>query len=186
MTYSIVARDPETGAFGVGVQTHQPSVGAIVPWAKAGVGAVATQSFANINFGPQGLALLESGLPAGRVLAALVAADTMEERRQVAVIDETGTAAVHTGRECIPFAGHDRYGLLDTGEHDGARRRPRRRSLLRTSPAATRIMMSGRTAAGGDIRQPVGGDPYGTQAPGATWDLRIDNSRDPLGTCRRC
>ena len=73
---------------------------------KSGVGAVATQSFANINFGPQGLSLLEHGLDATRTLAALVAGDNMPGRRQVAVIDDTGVAAVHTGKECIPHASH--------------------------------------------------------------------------------
>jgi uncharacterized Ntn-hydrolase superfamily protein len=192
MTYSIVAGDPETGAFGVGVQTHQPSVGAIVPWAKAGVGAVATQSFANINFGPQGLGLLESGLPAGRVLASLVAGDTMEERRQVAVIDDAGTAAVHTGGECIPFAGH----VIGTGFStqanmmalEGVPEAMAEAFSGASGPLAARIMMALEAA------QQAGGDIRGSQSaailvrePGplsATWDLRIDNSRDPLGDLR--
>ena len=106
MTYSIVARDPATGALGVGVQTHQPAVGAIVPWVKAGIGAIATQSFANINFGPQGLALLESGLDAPRTLAALIAGDDLPARRQLAVLDASGQVAVHTGDQCIPYAAH--------------------------------------------------------------------------------
>ena len=97
MTYSIVARDRETGDLGVGVETHQPCVGAIVPWVRPGVGAVATQSFANIAFGPQGLALLETGLPADRVIAALVAGDDMPGRRQIAVLPAAGPAAAHTG-----------------------------------------------------------------------------------------
>jgi uncharacterized Ntn-hydrolase superfamily protein len=105
MTYSIVARDPESGALGVGVQTHQPAVGAIVPWVKPGVGAVATQSFANIAFGPQGLALMESGLPPERALAAMIAGDDMPGRRQVAVLSASGEVAVHTGGQCIPFPG---------------------------------------------------------------------------------
>ncbi len=83
MTYSIVAFEPETGALGVGVQTHQPCVGSIVPWVQPCVGAIATQSFANINFGPQGLAMLGTGLDAPRTLAALIAGDDMPGRRQV-------------------------------------------------------------------------------------------------------
>jgi len=106
MTYSIVARDPQSGALGVGVQTHQPSVGAIVPWVKAGVGGVATQSYANPNFGPQGLALLQTGLDPEHTLAALLAGDTDPEVRQVAIVDAAGHVAVHTGSACIPFAGH--------------------------------------------------------------------------------
>ena len=105
MTYSIVARDADTGELGVGVQTHQPCVGAIVPWVAAGVGAIATQSFANIAFGPQGLALLETGLPADRAMAALLAGDDMPNRRQVAILPAVGPAAVHTGDNCIPTRG---------------------------------------------------------------------------------
>ena len=105
-TYSIVARDAETGQFGVAVQTHQMGVGRVVPWLLPGVGAVATQSFANASFGRLGLALLKAGYPAHRVIAALVAADEDEARRRVAVVDNQGQAAVHTGSGCIAHASH--------------------------------------------------------------------------------
>ena len=106
MTYSIVARDPETGEMGVAVQTHQMSVGKIVPWLLPGLGAIATQSLVNISFGPIGLQMLREGVPAKNIIDALVASDDGEHRRQVAVVDAAGNAAAHTGTGCIPFASH--------------------------------------------------------------------------------
>src|SRR5690606_11964743 len=106
VTYSIVARDPETGELGVGIQTHQPAAGACCPWVEAGVGAVATQATGNVAFGPQALALLKNGLPADRALAAILAADEMPEKRQVAVVDAGGRVAVYTGDACLPYASH--------------------------------------------------------------------------------
>src|SRR5690606_6051564 len=106
MTYSIVAYDPEARQFGVAVQTHQPSVGAAVPWLRSGVGAVATQSLTNIAFGPGGLDLMAAGFSAEEALKALLAGDEGRERRQVALVDKQGRVAVHTGSGCIPFAGH--------------------------------------------------------------------------------
>ena len=108
MTYSIVARDPETGQLGVAVQSHAFSVGPIVPWARAGVGAVATQSIVDPGYGPKGLELLASGLSAEQVLAKLVAADEDAAVRQVAMVDAHGVVAVHTGERCIPAVGHVR------------------------------------------------------------------------------
>ncbi|RMF33607.1 MAG: DUF1028 domain-containing protein, partial [Chloroflexi bacterium] len=105
-TYSIVARDPESGEMGVAVQSHWFSVGSIVPWAEAGVGAIATQSFVNVAFGPQGLAMLREGQSAPQVLAALIEADEGRDVRQLAIVDAQGRAAVHTGARCIPEAGH--------------------------------------------------------------------------------
>ena len=105
-TYSIVARDAKTGQFGVAVQTHQMGVGRIVPALLPGVGAVTTQSFSNASFGPLGLDLLQAGYAAERVIAALVAVDEGEARRQVAVVDSKGRAAAHTGSGCIAYAGH--------------------------------------------------------------------------------
>ncbi|NLX11490.1 MAG: DUF1028 domain-containing protein [Chloroflexi bacterium] len=105
-TYSIVARDPATGQIGVAVQTHQMCVGAIVPWLLPGVGAIATQSLANVSFGPMGLALLREGVPAPRVLDALLATDPDVHRRQVAVIDANGQVNAWTGAGCIAEASH--------------------------------------------------------------------------------
>lgn len=105
-TYSIVARDPETGALGVAVQSHAFAVGSIVPWAEAGVGAVATQSLTRIDYGPEGLALMRRGQSAQQALDTLVNADDGREVRQVAMLDTQGNVAVHTGSHCIPAAGH--------------------------------------------------------------------------------
>lgn len=193
MTYSIVARDPATGALGVGVQTHQPCVGAIVPWVKSGVGAVATQSFANINFGPQGLALLESGLPAERALAAITAGDDMPGRRQVAIIDHTGAVAVHTGGDCIPFASHViGHGFSTQANMMTSERVP---EAMAKAFEATAGVLAVRIMAALEAAQAAGGDIRGSQSaailvrePGpltATWDLRIDNSPEPLAELRR-
>lgn len=106
MTYSIVARDPETGELGVAVQSHYFTVGPIVPWLQAGVGAVATQSFVEPAYGLRGLARMAGGEAAPDALAALVAADDGRDVRQVAMVDARGRAGAHTGAKCILDAGH--------------------------------------------------------------------------------
>lgn len=105
-TYSIVARDPETGEMGVAVQSHAFSVGSAVPWAEAGVGAVATQSLTRIDYGPEGLALMRMGLTAPQALADLIENDESRDVRQVAMVDAEGNAAAFTGSRCIAAAGH--------------------------------------------------------------------------------
>ena len=105
MTYSIVALDPATGDLGVATQSKFPAVGAVVPWARADAGAIATQSFANVAYGPDGLALLAGGASAADTLARLVAGDALREQRQAGIVDRHGLAASHTGRECFAWAG---------------------------------------------------------------------------------
>lgn len=105
-TYSIVARDPQTGEMGVAVQSHWFSVGSIVTWGEAGVGVVATQSLVDVTYGPLGLALMKAGRSAPQALEALKRADEHPEIRQVAMIDAQGNVAAHTGGKCIPEAGH--------------------------------------------------------------------------------
>jgi uncharacterized Ntn-hydrolase superfamily protein len=105
-TYSIVARDVNSGDLGVAVQTHQMGAGRLVPWARPGVGVVATQSLVNAAFGPLGLAMMAEGVPAPRVVEALVASDDRPEVRQFAVVDAQGRAAAWTGAGCIRVAGH--------------------------------------------------------------------------------
>jgi uncharacterized Ntn-hydrolase superfamily protein len=105
-TYSIVARDEKTGEIGVAVQSHWFSVGSRVTWAEAGVGAVATQSFVDPSYGKLGLDLMRAGKSAPEALAALLAGDEGREVRQVAMIDVKGRVAAHTGKLCIPAAGH--------------------------------------------------------------------------------
>jgi uncharacterized Ntn-hydrolase superfamily protein len=105
MTFSIAAADPNAGDWGIAVASRFPCVGAVVPWASAGVGAVATQSWANTAFGPDGLALLREGVPAEEVLRRLVEADEGREDRQVGVVDAAGRAATFTGSGCMDWAG---------------------------------------------------------------------------------
>jgi uncharacterized Ntn-hydrolase superfamily protein len=105
-TYSIVARDSITGEIGVAVQSHWFSVGSVVSWAEAGVGAIATQSLVNVSFGPRGLELLKQGKSASEVLNTLTESDNGRDFRQLAIIDKNGNVAVHTGKKCIPDAGH--------------------------------------------------------------------------------
>lgn len=105
-TFSIVARDSATGEMAVGVQSHWFSVGTAVPWAEAGVGAVATQSFVNKSYGTKGLELMKQGMPATEVLKELLAKDDGREVRQVAMIDVHGNVNAFTGANCIDFANH--------------------------------------------------------------------------------
>src|SRR5262245_8541319 len=116
MTYSIVARDGETGALGVAVQSHFFGVGRVAPWAEAGVGAVATQSFVEVSYGPRGLALMREGRAAGEALATLVAEDPDAPTRQVAFVDARGATASHTGAACVAAAtARSREGLSVQG-----------------------------------------------------------------------
>jgi len=104
-TFSIVACDPQAQEWGVAVQSKFLAVGALVPWAQAGAGAVATQSYANTSFGPNGLALMAQGLSAQEALDQLVAEDEGRARRQVGLVDAQGRAATFTGHECLAWAG---------------------------------------------------------------------------------
>jgi uncharacterized Ntn-hydrolase superfamily protein len=198
MTYSIVARDPTTGAMGIGVQSAYFAAGGVVPWAEAGVGAVATQSVVDIGYGPRGLALMREGVSAFEALATLVAADEMEALRQVAMIDATGGVAVHTGAGCVAHAG-DRVGdnvsvqanMMLTGGVPGAMLDAFERS---TGDLALRLL------AAMDAAQAEGGDARGQQAAGILvvdgersdepWNhvlvsLRVDDSPQPLQDLRR-
>jgi len=105
MTFSIVALDPANGDLGVAVASKFPCVGAVVPWARAGVGAVATQSWANTDFGPDGLGLMGGGLPADAALDAVLEPDADREERQVGFVDARGGAASFTGANCMDWAG---------------------------------------------------------------------------------
>jgi uncharacterized Ntn-hydrolase superfamily protein len=104
-TFSLVAFDPEAQAWGVAVASKFPAVGAVVPWAQAGAGAVATQSYANTRFGPEGLARMQSGRTAQETLAELLADDPERAKRQIGLVDAQGRAATYTGEECLEWAG---------------------------------------------------------------------------------
>ena len=105
-TFSIVARDSASGQMGVAVQSHWFSVGSVVTWAEAGVGAVATQALVEVRYGPEGLDLMRAGRSAPEALQELLMADERPYLRQVALVDARGRAAVHTGRRCVADAGH--------------------------------------------------------------------------------
>jgi uncharacterized Ntn-hydrolase superfamily protein len=104
-TFSIAAFDPVTKELGVAVQSKVVAVGALVPWVQAGVGAIATQSLANVRYGPSGLKLLEKGLSPEEVIERLLAADPQREQRQVGIVDASGRVATFTGKSCLEWAG---------------------------------------------------------------------------------
>ena len=105
MTFSIVARDPQTGELGIAVQSKFLAVGAVVPWARAGIGAIATQSWANTSYGPRGLELLANGRSAEETIAQLLSEDEGRSNRQIGIVDANGSPATYTGDQCFPWAG---------------------------------------------------------------------------------
>jgi len=105
-TFSIVGFDPETKDLGVAVASKFIAVGAIVPWAKANVGAIATQALANVSYGPRGLELLSKGYSARKVIETLVSDDPLRDERQIGIVDSKGEAAAFTGKKCFEYAGH--------------------------------------------------------------------------------
>ncbi|MEE2765236.1 MAG: DUF1028 domain-containing protein [Candidatus Neomarinimicrobiota bacterium] len=197
-TYSIVAFDPETGQLGVAVQSHWFSVGSLVPWAKAGVGAVATQSFVKVEYGPDGLKLMEQGFTANQALEKLVATDEGEAVRQVAMIDINGNVAAHTGNRCIYAAGDQQgknYSVqANLMEHETVW--PTMANAFENSSGdlADRMMAALIAAEekGGDIRGKqsaamliVTGEPTGVPWKDKVLDLRIDDHPEPLRELRR-
>lgn len=106
MTFSIVAYDPKNDEWGVAVQSKFVAVGAIVPFAKAGVGAIATQAYSNTSYGPKGLSLLKKGFTAEETIQKLIEYDDLKEQRQVGIVDSYGNTASFTGKECFNWAGH--------------------------------------------------------------------------------
>jgi uncharacterized Ntn-hydrolase superfamily protein len=192
-TFSIVACDLEAREWGVAVQSKFLAVGAIVPWARAGVGAVATQSYAKVSFGPEGLELMAGGLSAEEALARLLAADEGRARRQVGLVDARGNAATFTGEACHDWAG----GL--TGPHFAAQ------GNILVSAATVEAMARTFEDAQGELAdrlvaalaagQAAGGDRRGKQStavlvvrPGGGYggdndrylDLRVDDDPEPI------
>ena len=122
MTWSIVARDAESGAFGVAVTSKFFAVGALCPYAQSGVGALATQALVNPTYGRKGLALLAAGAPAEAVVATLIAADPGRAARQLHVIDAAGGIAAHTGSDCGGWCGQQiGEGFRGRRQHAGRR-----------------------------------------------------------------
>jgi uncharacterized Ntn-hydrolase superfamily protein len=198
MTYSIVALDPSTGDLGVAVQSKFLAVGAVVPWAKAGVGAIATQAYANVAYGPAGLELLRGGARAEEAVRRLTEPDEHRAERQVGIVDAHGGAATYTGRDCLAWAGGRTGpgfavqgnilagagvvdGLVDTFEAGG-----------RAFPELLVECLTAAESAGGDRRGSESaallvvraGAGYG--GGNDRWiDLRVDHHDDPVGELGR-
>jgi uncharacterized Ntn-hydrolase superfamily protein len=194
-TYSIVARDPSSGEIGVAVQSHWFAVGAVVSWARPGVGAAATQSVAEVAHGANTLERLGDGLDAAAAIAAVLSDDALAHFRQLGAVDARGAAAAHTGTGCIPYAGH----LVGADFACQANM-----MATETVPAAMadaysahggdladRLMaaLDAAEAAGGDVRGrqsaallvvPAAGEPWRTR-----FDLRVDDDTEPLDELRR-
>jgi uncharacterized Ntn-hydrolase superfamily protein len=195
LTYSLVAHDPATGEVGAAVQSHWFSVGSIVCWARAGAGAVCTQSVAEPAYGPRLLAALAEGDDPQAALERLLASDEVAPFRQVGVVGARGALAVHTGERCIAHAGHA------TGEGVAAQ------ANMMASPEVWGAMVAGFEAAGGPLErrmmaalhaaEAAGGDARGRQsaamvvapAEGEPWqlkvDLRVEDHADPLAELER-
>jgi uncharacterized Ntn-hydrolase superfamily protein len=198
MTYSIVARDKKTGEFGVAVQSHYFQVSPAVPWAQAGVGAVATQSHVNLSYGPLGLELLQAGYTAEQALAALTAGDPRAEVRQCAIVDAAGNVAAHTGAKCISAAGHtlgDGFSCQANLMEKDTVWDAMAEAFTRTdAPLAERMMaaLEAAEAEGGDIRgkQSAAMVVVAATGTGRPWndrviDLRVEDAAEPLPELRR-
>lgn len=198
-TYSIVAYDEKTGEMGVAVQSHWFSTGTIVIWGEAGIGVVATQSFVNPAFGPEGLSRLSKGQTPAQALAEMLVSDPGEGFRQVALLNAKGEVAAHTGSKCIDAAGHK------TGKGYSVQANmmlnntvwPAMASAFENStgkPLEERLMLAleAAEAAGGDIRGKQSAAMLVVRAEntGKPWldrrvDLRVDDAPNPLQELRR-
>lgn len=197
-TFSIVARDPETGEMGVAVQSHWFSVGTIVTWAEAGVGAIATQSFVNASFGPRGLEMLKSGMTAQQTVDSLLATDEGREFRQLAIVDFRGNVASFTGGKCVQPAGNlvgDNFSTqANLMLNDKVWPAMAEAFKNTTGPLAERMI------AALEAGQEAGGDIRGKQSAailivkgvstGKVWedrliDLRVDDNPEPIKELKR-
>jgi len=197
-TYSIVARDEQTGQLGVAVQSHWFSVGSVVTWAEAGVGAIATQAMVETSYGPLGLELMRGGISAPQALKALLAADEGRALRQVAFVDTKGQVAVHTGGRCIAEAGHEsgdgfsaQANMMGTATVWPAMAAAYRSAV---GSLAERLLsaLEAAQAAGGDIRGQqsaailvVNGSSSGRPWADRVVDLRVEDHPHPVVELRR-
>ncbi|MEU8250563.1 DUF1028 domain-containing protein [Nonomuraea sp. NPDC048916] len=195
MTFSIVARDDATGRLGVATATHAYGVGIVANHARAGVGAIATQSFVEVSYGPRGLALLEMGIGAEEALAALLSADPDRDIRQVAFVDSSGAIAHHTGSRCVPSCGSVASGTaIAIGNMlDNDRVLPAISDAFHGAEGefAERLLIALEAGqkAGGDVRgrmsaslRVVAAEPAEHPWEGGVYDLRADFDPDPLET----
>jgi uncharacterized Ntn-hydrolase superfamily protein len=198
MTYSIVARDPATGQLGVAAQSCYFALGSVLPWARAGIGAVATQSMVDPGYGPRCLDLLADGVSAHDALEAVRAADEEREVRQVGVIDAAGRVASFTGSMCIDHVGH--------AEGDGYSAQANMMAgsgvceAMTAAFEASRGTLAARLVAALMAAETEGGDARGVMSAalivvegerhqhpwqGVLVDVRVDHSPDPLGELAR-
>ena len=197
-TYSIVAYDQETGQLGVAVQSHWFSVGSLVPWIKAGVGAVATQSFVKVEYGPNGLKLMGKGFSAEDALRVLVEEDENSAVRQVGMVDIKGNASAFTGENCIQFAGHI-VGKNYTVQANLMASATVPAAMVRAYETAEGELVDKLMAVleaaqkeGGDIRGKQSaaivvtiGEPTGIEWKDKLFDLRIEDHPEPIMEMRR-
>ncbi|MHA6278875.1 DUF1028 domain-containing protein [Salinimicrobium sp. CAU 1759] len=193
-TYSIVARDAKTGEMAVGVQSHWFSVGSIVSWGKSGVGVVATQSFVNPAYGPQGLELMEQGKNPSEALGILLAQDEGKTYRQVAFLDTSGHTAAHTGENCVEAADHltgENYSVQANMMLNQTVVPAMQKAFLENKdlPLAERVLkvLQAAEASGGDLRgkQSAAIIVVGPEKVENPWeekkiDLRVDDHEEPL------
>jgi len=197
-TYSIVARDPVTGEMGVAVQSHWFSVGTIVAWGEAGVGVVATQSFVNPAFGPDGIELMKQGMNANDVLDKLIGEDEGRDLRQLAVLDVNGNVKSYTGKNCIYGAGNivgENYSVqANLMLNDKVWSAMSEAYENSTGPLAERMIAALEAAenAGGDIRGKqsaclliVRGEATGNLWEDRLIDLRVDDDPEPIEELKR-
>jgi uncharacterized Ntn-hydrolase superfamily protein len=193
MTWSIVARDAATGAFGVAVTTKFFAVGALCPHAMSGVGALSTQALINPTFGPRGLRLLQKEVPAADIVRLLLEDDEGRETRQLHVLDAQGRNAAHTGKDCVDWAGHlVRPGFSVAGNMlAGPAVIEETASFFAAHPA---LPFAERLIGALDAGQAVGGDKRGKQSAALVihtteeypaLDLRVDDHAEPLLELRR-
>ena len=198
-TFSIVARDSATGEMGVAVQSHWFSVGTVVSWAEAGIGAVATQSFVNKSFGIRGLDLLRRGLTAQQALDVLLSDDEGREVRQVAIVDIKGNIAVHTGKNCIQYASHIKGSQFSVQSNmmlgdKVCESMAAAYAKNSNKPFAERLLaaLDGAQKAGGDIRgkQSAAIIVVPAKSEGKPWDerivdLRVEDNTEPIKELNR-
>lgn len=197
-TFSIVGYDPETGDLGVAVQSKFFAVGSVVPWARADVGAIASQAYGNTTFGPLGLAMLEDGLSVEAVLDSLLAHDPDAAQRQVGVVDAEGRSHAYTGAECMDWAGH-KSGPNFTAQGNILVSEETVEAMARAF-TESRGVLGERLLAALEAGQAAGGDSRGMQSAAILivregggyggyndvyCDLRVDDHEDPIAELRR-